>query len=170
MLIGTTPKSKLNTSHLPMQTYRQNNATKHKNHLETIDWTNLDNMNINEAWNEFHTTLNATISTYAPIKTVKIPSNHIKRLPWMSFGLMQSSRTLDKLYRKRIGKHKNGPHYLKFLKYRNIFNTIKRKQKQIYYSDLFHKYSYDIRKTWKVLRSIIGKSNDKSSISDQFKT
>ena len=52
-----------------------------------------------------------TIVMFVILKWV-IPSQNIYGMAttMMSFGLMQSSRTLDKLYRKRIGKHKNDPH------------------------------------------------------------
>ena len=138
-------------------------------HLQDIDWNCLTSLTANESWEKFHSLLNSVISTCAHIKTVKIPQNRIIRLPWMSIGLMNSARTLEKLYRKSIGKSKQDPRKVQFVKYRNKFNSLKRKQKQTYYAELFQKYSNDIRNTWKLLRSIIGKSNDKSSISEKFK-
>ena len=41
--------------------------------------------------------------------------------------------------------------------------------KQNYYHDLFAKHCKDIKKTWEIMRSIIKKKNDKTSISDTFK-
>ncbi len=38
----------------------------------------------------------------------------------------------------------------------------------MHYTNLFHEYGNDIRKTWRVLNSLIGCSNDKSSMSDTF--
>ena len=50
-----------------------------------------------------------------------------------------------------------------------MYNKLKRITKLTYYADLFHKYQNDIRNTWKVLKSLVGRSNDKSTISEQFK-
>ena len=52
--------------------------------------------------------------------------------------------------------------------FRNLHNIVKRQAKSHSYEQLLQKYSTDIRKTWKVLNSIIGRTNDKSCISDTF--
>ncbi len=46
-----------------------------------------------------------------------------------------------------------------FRTFRNKFNRLKKKMKQDYYHDL---------KSWQVMRSIINRSNDKTSISYTF--
>ena len=81
---------------------------------------------------------------------------------------MKSSKTRDNLYRKAINKPRTHPAYVKFLKYRNLLNTLKRKAKESYYNNLLDQYKHDIKKTWKILNSITGRLNDKSSVSDVF--
>ncbi len=58
--------------------------------------------------------------------------------------------------------------YIKYIKYRNLYNNLKRIAKINYYSALFQTYQNDIRKTWKSLRNIIGTQNDKSNIPQIF--
>jgi hypothetical protein len=41
--------------------------------------------------------------------------------------------------------------------------------KQKHYADLFNKYTNDIRQTWKLLKTLIGRENNKTSISERFK-
>jgi len=53
--------------------------------------------------------------------------------------------------------------------YRNNFTRIKRKQREIYYGNLFQQYKSDIKKTWSTLNEILNRKNDKTSISDSFK-
>jgi hypothetical protein len=36
-------------------------------------------------------------------------------------------------------------------------------------ADLFNKYANDIRQTWKLLKTLIGRENNKTSISERFK-
>ena len=153
-------------------TYRPTNEqTLHNiyNHLSNIDWTYLNTLAINDAWTQFHNTLNNTINQYAPLKTMRLSPKQIIMQPWMSTGLVQSSRTLDKLYRKQLGKSKEHPSHINFITFRNVYSGLKRQHKRNYYSDLFKTYSNDIKKQWQILRKIIGKENDKSAISDRFR-
>ena len=60
-------------------------------------------------------------------------------------------------------------HNINYAKYRNLFNNLKKIAKQSHYSQLLTTYRNDIRKTWGVINALIGRSNDKSSISETFK-
>ena len=89
----------------------------------------------------------------------------IIRQPWTS-GLLQSINKRHKLFRKSIGKPRNSTTYQSYIKYRNVLNSLKRTTKQNYYGNLLTEYKYDIRKTWKILNTIIGRTHNKTSISD----
>ena len=41
--------------------------------------------------------------------------------------------------------------------------------KQNYYNLILNNYRHDIRKTWGVIKSLIGRTNDKTGLSDTFK-
>ena len=103
-----------------------------------------------------------------PEKDVVIFSKHIIRDDWMTKGLMKSSTTLNKLYKKCIKRSKEHPSYVRYIDYRNSYNQLKRTAKQIYYQELFEKYKGDIKNTWKLLNSLIGRTKDKSSITSSF--
>ena len=47
------------------------------------------------------------------------------------------------------------------MNYNNLFETIKKEVKKIYYSKKLFKCTGDIKKTWKVMEDIIGKSKIK---------
>jgi hypothetical protein len=146
------------------------NKLKHiSTHLDLIDWTYLSNLTINEACESFQTKIHDAIDFFAPMKSITIPAKKVITQPWMTPGLLKSSRTLNRLFKKSIGKPKHDPKHIEFVKYRNMYNTLKRITKRTHYADLFHKYQNDIRNTWKVLKSLVGRNNDKSNISDQFK-
>ena len=87
----------------------------------------------------------------------------------MTRGLVTSSRTLIQLHKKKIGNHKSHQNFNKYIVYRNTFNKLKCIKKQNYYDELLHKYQYNIRKTWVVINTLIGRSNDKSNISNTSK-
>ena len=90
------------------------------------------------------------------------------REPWMTVGLLKSSSTLDKLFRRSSGRPTGHPTQIKHKQYINMFNHLKRNMKQNYYRDLLNKYKTDIRKTWSIMKTIISKNNDKSNICYTF--
>ena len=100
---------------------------------------------------------------------ILIPPERIIREPWVTTGMMKSSRTLDKLYKLSLKKPPTHPSVIEFKSYRNRLNRLKATMKQEYYHNLFSKYKKDITKSWEVMRSIIKKTNDKSGISDTFR-
>jgi hypothetical protein len=68
-----------------------------------------------------------------------------------------------------MDKEKSHPNAVKYYQYRNIYNNLKRKAKIKLYNETFVKYRHDIRKTWGVINSLIGQTNDKTGISETFK-
>ena len=96
------------------------------------------------------------------LKTVTIPAKLIKRDPWMTVGLLTSSRHCTRLYRKCVRKSRTDIAYKTYTTYRNTY-ILKRTAKQTYYAQLFEKYINDIRNTWKTINYIIGINNDKTS-------
>ena len=132
--------------------------------LENTDWNSINNDNdINSTYDKLITKLWDTVNEYAPEKNITINKNKIIRQPWMTSGLLQSINTRHKLFRKSIGKPRNSTTYQSYIKYRNILNSLKRTTKQNYYGNLLTEYKYDIRKTWKILNTIIGRTNNKTS-------
>jgi hypothetical protein len=139
------------------------------NTINRTNWQYLEKLNTNEAYAAFSNTLSEIINTEAPEKTIVIPASRVIREPWMTIGLITSSRKLNKLYKKKIGKDGTHPHTMKFNQYRKMYNSLKRITKLKYYNDLFHKYQKDIRKTWSVINSLIRRTRDKKGISETFK-
>ncbi len=140
-----------------------------KANLKDFNWNYLDNLNTNDAYNNFIDRLNSFINEAAPVKTIYIPAKYVIRDPWMTPGLILSSNTLNALFKRKIGKHKTDPQYVKYVDYRNTYERLKRTIKQNYYDDLFQQYKFNIRKSWGVLNTLIGRTNNKTSISNIFK-
>ena len=70
------------------------------NKLNEMDWNYLQNLETTQAFTDFTNKLNDIINIYAPEKNVTIQPRFIIREKWMTKGLMKSSHTLNKLYRK----------------------------------------------------------------------
>ena len=136
--------------------------------LKSMNWTYLNELDTNEAYKSFSNKLNATINKFSIEKTVKIPYKRIIREPWMTSGLMKSCTIRDKLYKNAIKEEKSHPKHIKYVNYRNKLSSLKRIARQKYYSELIDSYKNDMHKTWSVINGLIGRKNDKSSISDMF--
>ena len=72
--------------------------------VNTTDWNVLHSLGVDEATNFFINELSRTIDRYAPEKTIHIRQKHVLRQPWVTPGLLTSSRTRDKLYKKVSAK------------------------------------------------------------------
>ena len=86
----------------------------------------------------------------------------------MTKGLMKSSKLLQKKYRKQIKLRKDHPCHEHYVNYRNVFNRLKRKAKQLYYAQILNDNKSNLKKTWQILNSVIGKVNDKSNLMHEF--
>ena len=143
--------------------------TRLKDELSTTSWDDiLEQDNVNDCYNAFINKFNRILDICAPVKTTTIAHKFVIRESWMTPGLVKSSRRCLQLYKKAIGKCNSSKDCKKYTTYRDVYKTLKRKAKQMHYANLFHEYGNDIRKTWRVLNSLIGRSNDKSSVSDTF--
>jgi len=138
------------------------------NEIQIRNWNYLDNLDLNHAYKHFSDELSKIIDSNAPEKSITIPYKRVIRDPWMTKGLIKCANTLNKLHMKKIRKVKTHPDYIKYLQYRNTYNKTKRTSKLNYYDNLLQKYKYDVRKTWGVINNLIGKTNDKSNISETF--
>ena len=169
MFIGPQIKSKQKKIQLTLRKIKDAQLRQIKDSLKLNDWSDLYNLkDVNEAYTYFVNTLKSVIDNIAPEKQITITKSRLIREPWVTTGLLKSSSTLDKLYKRSMNKHRDHPFYAKFKKYRNTYNCLKRTMKQKYYHDLLTKYKRDCRKTWGVLKSLVAKHNDKSNVCNSF--
>jgi hypothetical protein len=139
------------------------------NKLKAASWEAIFREgNVNDQYNKFITHFQKLLNECVPEIKTTIPYKAIIREPWMTSALCKSLRKRNNLYRKTVGKSRDSSDYTKYVKYRNLYNSLKRCARKSYYTQLLTDYEHDIRKTWKVLNTIIGKTSDKSTISDTF--
>ena len=77
-------------------------------------------------------------------------------------GITKSFKKKQKLY-ERFLKKRAPQNEQKYKNYKNLFETIKKKARKKYYSNKLLKCTGDIKKTWNVMKDIIGKSKIKST-------
>ena len=76
-------------------------------YLECIDWSQLNDMNIDDANTFLVTTIRNSLVIFVPEKIIRIPYKNILRQPWMTPALLTFSKNKDKLYKKCTGKSKD---------------------------------------------------------------
>ena len=75
--------------------------------------------------------------------------------------IINSSRRIFKQARKCIGLSLNHLDHKKYIKERNLLNSLKRKSKISYYKNKLHALKNDGKKMWGVMNELIGKSKRK---------
>ena len=104
------------------------------NYLDNHNWASLDVENVNDANDSFTNTIIYALDWFAPNKTLRIPYRNIIREHLMILALLKSSMTREKTFRKSLGKPKNSKEYINLIKYRNLYNKLKKLHKQNYYA------------------------------------
>ena len=139
------------------------NLSKFKESLLTINWNDLHSFtDPNIAYDEFLKIFSAHYDSFFPKKKIQIKSKNITS-PWITKGIVKSSKRKQKLYDKYL-KRKTPQNDLIYKNYRRLFETIKRKSKRNYYNERLDKYQNNIKKTWDIIKEVIGniKSNSKN--------
>jgi hypothetical protein len=101
------------------------------------------------------------IDSIAPEKVKIINNKNIIQEPWMTLGLLTSSKKQNKLFRECAGKNKDGIKYKYYKRYRNKLNSLKRTARFSYYKTKILEYKQNGKKMWKLMNEIIGKNNNK---------
>ena len=102
-----------------------------------------------------------------PLRLVKINKKYIKRDPWMTLGLLTSSRHKCKLLSNKL-KHPTEHNINMFKIYNNLYNKLKRHMKLQYYTSVLSNNKTDTKKMWSILKEAIGKQNNKTSVTTSF--
>ena len=117
-----------------------------------------------EKFNQFSTIINTTLDEIAPTRTVKISAKRKYVEPWMTKGLEEALRTKLKLYKKHLQRNSSDDDHLKYKRYRNTYNELKRKLKVEYYQAKCESYKSNSKKLWSLINSTITKTKHKGSI------
>ena len=124
--------------------------------LKSMEWNSLLNENNPEtAFNSFFHTIDAAVDVSFPEVTIKTRQKILTYSPWMTQALLKSTRTKQRLFSKKLriptDANKKG-----FTTYNQIFNKVRRAAKKQYYSEQFSENTHNIKKTWDIIRQVIG--------------
>lgn len=148
--------------------YSDKNILKFKTLLDQTDFRNILQINCpNEAFDVFILKYRNAFEQAFPLRAIKANKKFIKREPWVTSGLLTSSRTRAKLLAKKLSNPTEN-NIQTFSSYNNLFNKTKRTIKANYYHAIIEEHKFSIKQTWKILKDLIGRKNDKSNFPQEF--
>jgi hypothetical protein len=147
------------------RSFKETNIANFKEMLASTDFSNIMEIHSpNEAYKEFIKLYQTNFEIAFPLKTKTIRSKYIKREPWITSAILNSTLTKNKLYNIKL-KWPTPENTNKYKMCNVLLNKI---QKARYYKKLLKESSGNIKETWKILNKLLGKQNDKSSVSSEF--
>jgi hypothetical protein len=134
----------------------EENINKFKEKLSELDWDSLYvETDAQKAFTLWHSTFLDIYNKCFPIKRFK--HGYKTRHPWLTPNLKKCIKTKNKLFIK-CKRNQNEEEYVKYKIYRNNLNTILRKAERDHYHELLIENKSNMRKSWKVMKTIINKN------------
>ena len=153
---------KPNEQYIYKRYYRNNEIEYFKLRLHEINWDDIKRcQDPNKAYELFFDTFISIYDTCFPKIKVKLKTKN-NQSPWITKAIIKSSKKKQKLYEKFL-KNRTLENERVYKVYNNLFETIKRKAKKKYYSEKLLKFKGDAKKTWSVMKELIGKSKTEFS-------
>ena len=148
--------------------FSDNNITLFINKLKDINFTHISHiMCPDEAYNGLMNLYINVFNESFPIVEIQPKNKHLKNEPWFTSGLRQSSKTKAKLFSKKLSSPSKY-NIQNYREYNILYKKLQRRTKATYYENLLEINKHNIKKTWNTLRSLIGKTNDKSGFPNNF--
>ena len=124
--------------------------------LYEIDWNEVKSCeHPSESYEIFLTKFLSIYDDFFPKKKIKVKSKDIQS-PWITAGIKKSSKRKQRLYENFL-KCRSQRNENEYKNYKRLFETIKKRSKKLHFSKLIVKYKDNIKKTWSVIKEVIGK-------------
>ena len=124
--------------------------------MRDINWSKVRQCrNVNEAYINFFNIIDSLYDECFPVANIRLKQKkHFT--PWITRGIKKSFKRKQKLYEKFL-KHITILNKEKYKAWKNLFESIKRKSKKSYFSKKILQYKNNMKKTWSVMKEIMGK-------------
>ena len=118
----------------------------------------FDNVCASDLYASFHESFKELYDKWfvKPINVNFVPKPSFLRSEWISIGLAKSSDIKNQLYDDWI-KNKNDDNWEKYDNYKKVFDNLRHKEKYLYYDRAFKANQQDLKKTWNLINSILGR-------------
>ena len=138
--------------------YNEINYNKFYETLSNFRWDFNNHNDINDKFQYFYNTLNKIYTKNFPLKTKQISKNRASK-PWLTQAILDSIKTKARNFKLLklglISHEKNN-------RYKNILNSVIKNAKKQYYKRAFINNKQNLKKTWTMLKNLMGKKRHKT--------
>ena len=128
-----------------------------KSLFNSIDWDLVTQTSLpKHSYNFFLETFVQIYDQAFPERKFEIKTKNLVSL-WINWGLRKSSRKKQCLYEK-FSKQRNSKNEEAYKMYKDLFEKLKKQSKKLYFQNKLKICENYIKNTWKIMKSIIGKS------------
>ena len=128
-----------------------------KSLFNSIDWDLVTQTSLpNHSCNIFLEKFVQIYDQAFPERKIEIKAKNLVS-PWNTRGLRKSSRKKQRLYDKFL-KKRNSKNEEAYKMYKNLFEKLQKQLKRLYFQNKLKKCENNIKNSWKIMKSIIGKS------------
>jgi hypothetical protein len=157
-------KHKICTKPLFKRNFNNTNVTNFKNDLGNLSWINCTNSrDVNLAFDLFWTDFKMLFDLHFPLRKFKFNINKHKLQKFFTNGLLISRQTILELC-KKAAKEKTDLAFNNYKKYRNLYNTVLKASKKLYFNYELKNNVKNPKKTWEVLKEAANLTKTNSSI------
>ena len=156
------PLSKNEETYIYKRIYNEQTVFDFQQKVFETDWTIIESFeNACEAYTHFLKMFQTLYDKYFPEKKIKIKTKDLQS-PWITNGIKKSSKRKQRLYNKFL-KNRSYENETNYKNYKKLFETIKKRSKRNYYSNLILIHKDNIRKSWQIIKETIGKGKCNST-------
>jgi hypothetical protein len=136
------------------------------NQLSTTDWRGVSLENDpTAAFNNFSNIFGTIHESFFSPKIRRFNKNIHKKNPWMTAGLLTSR--INKIKKAKLCFSSPCPiNKANYILYHNIYNSLIRTSKKLYFAKALEANSKNLKKTWSLLNEAISSKSNKNSISE----
>ena len=128
--------------------------------LKSAPWTSIYKDNPKSSFDSFFQIIGEAGNLAFPEVDVRPKNSSSFQNPWMSKGLLISSKTKNKLFSKKV-RNPSLLNISNFQAYNVLFNKSKKIAKKLYFSKQFEIKKENVRQTWTLIRDVIGSQTKK---------
>ena len=132
-----------------------------KNAIKNYNWSHVtEQVCAQEATNNFLSTFDTLYNAFFPLTVKKLIKSLNPHEPWMTRGILISRKRKNELCNLSL-KNPSPISITQFKNFRNLYNTVIRNAKKLYFKRQLEENQKNLRKTWQILFSAINKKTKK---------
>ena len=97
-----------------------------------------------------------------PLRRIN-PNRNFPKKPWITKAILVSIKQKNQLYVNYL-KNRSNDNFIKFKKFRNILNSVKRKAQKLHFQNEFHENQGNMKNTWKTINKLLGNFHSREEV------